>query len=74
MDTFASMIPALATGKRVRHERWDETTSLFVKDGELMQQASGKPYPYQLSWYEINATGWRQVEPTSIAHSHQSQP
>lgn len=65
MDTFASMISALASGKHVAFDKWDDTTSLFVRDGELMQRASGEPYPYQLSWHEINAPGWRQVEPTS---------
>lgn len=65
MDTFVSMMPALASGRHVRFNRWDDTTSLFVKDGELMQQGTGEPYPYQLSWYEINAPGWRLAEPTS---------
>jgi hypothetical protein len=73
MDTFVSMLPALRNGQRVAFAQWDDTTSLFVKDGELMQQATGEPYPYQLSWHEINAAGWRLAAPTSIAHSHQSQ-
>jgi hypothetical protein len=68
MTTVDSALTALAEGKHVRRDVWDETTRMFVENGVLVQQATGKPYPYDLSWHEINATDWQVVEPTS---SHQ---
>jgi hypothetical protein len=66
MTGFDSMIEAVQSGVSIRRDAWEPTTIMFVEDGELMQQATGKPYPYQLSWYEINATDWRAVDSTSI--------
>ena len=65
MAAFASMLPALASGRRVRLDSWDHSTALFVENGELMQQATGEPYPYQLAWHEINAAEWREADSTS---------
>lgn len=65
MAVFASMIPVLDSGGRIRRDVWDDTTAMFVHDGVLMQEATGEPYRYDLSWYEINAKDWRTAEPTS---------
>lgn len=65
MAAFASMIPVLDEGGRIRRDVWDATTTMFVRDGELVQQATKEPRPYDLSWYEISAGDWQVVGRTS---------
>jgi len=60
MAHFNDALTALQHGKRVRREEWDEGTRLFIDaNGELMQQATGATYPYQLAGHEIMAEDWR---------------
>lgn len=66
MKQFNEVMSALQAGQSVRRSAWDSTTVMFVKDGELLQQATGEPYNYDLSWYEIVAEDWTLIEPTTI--------
>jgi hypothetical protein len=59
MSGFAEVFSALQNGKQIRRNKWDATTKMFIDQrGELMQQASGKPYVYQLNGAELTAKDW----------------
>jgi len=58
MAAFIEVLSDLQNGQSVRRTRWDGDTKMYLEDKALMQQASGKPYPYQLSGEELTATDW----------------
>jgi len=66
MSAFVSMIDTLESNGAVRRDQMEPDTTMRVVDGELVcQRGDSKPYPYQLSWHEINATDWRVADSTS---------
>lgn len=58
MEQFEKMLHALKAGQSIRRKIWDAGSKLFVQNGKLMMQASGAPYAYDLSWYEMAANDW----------------
>lgn len=72
MARLDEVLPTLDASGKARRDVWDTDTTAFVQDGELMQQANGAPYPYQLAWHEIIADDWQAVTPTSTSHHTQS--
>ena len=69
MNTFASVVSALADGQSVRRSVWEPITSLFIMDGTTVcQRGTAAPYSYDLSWCEIVAKDW-QVIGAITAHS-----
>lgn len=66
MAYFDTVFAALKDGASVRRDAWEPETKMHASDDDLLcQRAGGQPYPYSLAWYEINATDWQVVAPTS---------
>jgi len=60
MIGFAQVHEALNQGKRVRLDRWDAGTVLFVENNEIVQLVRGEHrQPFQFTWREINRKDWR---------------
>jgi hypothetical protein len=62
MIGFAEVYAALTAGMRVRRERWDRGSILFVQDGQLMYSCRGKAARIAssdlLDWRDMNAMDW----------------
>lgn len=58
MIGFPEVYAALVAGKRVRRERWDSTSVLFIHDGQLMWECHGKGTAHQLDWNDMSAKDW----------------
>lgn len=62
MIGFIDVYTALHQGKPVRRERWDRSSYMVLKNGELMFSCRGdEPQPASsdmLDWRDMNATDW----------------
>jgi len=58
MIGFAEVYAALTAGMRVRRERWDRNSVLFINNGQLIWQCHGKGTPHQLDWNDLSAMDW----------------
>ena len=69
MTQFDGTMKALSAGAKVRRvSTWEAETVMFVQDGALVMSAhGGEPVPYDLSWYELNASDWEVIEPVKAA-------
>jgi hypothetical protein len=62
MTNFFALVKALEQGSSVRMTRWESTTRMFIKDGEMVcQRGDGPLYDPQLSWREMRAKKWSVV-------------
>ena len=62
MIDFTEVYAALTAGMRVRRERWDQNSTLFVQDGELMYSCRGNAASTAssdlLDWCDMSAKDW----------------
>jgi hypothetical protein len=66
---FTSALVQLKARQSIQRKEWEPMTQMYVSGDQLVfQRGHGKPYPYELAWYELNKSDW-QVADTGFPRS-----